>query len=258
MTETSFPVRVYPLKLTSSLTSEHIYGEALNEELSNNDVTVVDNWQDADVVHLFEVNFFTRAALASFRFPELFRILRSDTPVVVSTDDLYFIDEPSLTAQPRLYPINARIQRWLFGQCDAIIAISESVKRALKPAVPDVDIYVVHHGVHERYFAADVEREDPFLLHVSLASKRKNPEAIVSVAERLDCRFVIAGGGWDEYFPDRLRDDTVELLGYVPEAELVTLYHDAGVFYFPTRHEGFGLPVHRVVEHGSVTGDLRN
>jgi len=230
MTETSFPVRVYPLKLTSSLTSEHIYGEALNEELSNRDVTVVDNWQNADVVHLFEVNLFTRSALASFRFPELFRILRSDTPVVVSTDDLYFIDEPSLTAQPRLYPINARIQRWLFGQCDAIIAISESVKRALKPAVPDVDIYVVHHGVHERYFAADVEREDPFLLHVSLASKRKNPEAIVSVAERLDCRFVIAGGGFAGL---ETAQQLEELFGPDPGVEIVLVSESNSILFKP-------------------------
>jgi glycosyltransferase involved in cell wall biosynthesis len=234
-------LRVYPFTLTDAVASEHIYGRELADALSARGVEFVEDWRDADVVHLFEVNVFTRDAIAAFEFPELLRVVRSDTPLVVSTDDLYFVGEPSLTARPRLYGLNARVQRWLFRRCDAIVAISESVKHNLERAVPGTEIAVVHHGVNERYFSDPDPDAEPFVLHVSLASKRKNPDAIRAVAEALDTRFVVAGGGWDEY----LRDDygNVEVLGYVPEDELVRLYEDAGVFYFPTLHEGFGLPV---------------
>lgn len=242
MTGSTSALRVYPFTLTDTVASEHIYGEELAEALSERGVQFVDGWREADVVHLFEVNLFTRDALTAFEFPELLRVLRSDTPVVVSTDDLYFIGEPSLTARPRLYSLNRRVQRWLFDRCDAIIAISESVRRSLESAVSETEITVVHHGVHERYFATPGERAAPFVLHVSLASKRKNPDAIVEVAERIDHRFVVAGGGWNEYLQEDDYDN-VEVVGYVPEDDLVELYREAGVFYFPTLHEGFGLPV---------------
>jgi glycosyltransferase involved in cell wall biosynthesis len=52
---------------------------------------------------------------------------------------------------------------------------------------------------------------------------------------------VIAGSGWDEHIPDQT--ENVDIKGYVPEDELVDLYKLAAVFYFPTFHEGFGLPV---------------
>jgi glycosyltransferase involved in cell wall biosynthesis len=202
------------------------------------------NWRDADLVHLFEVNFYTTASLRAFRYPALVHKLRSDTPVVVSTDDLYFTGEPALTARPRLYRLNHRTQSWLFDRADAIVAISTSVRENLTPQVDPAKIHVVHHGVDDRYRVTDPpQRTDPFVLHVSLASKRKNPGAVVEAARRLDVRFVIAGSGWDSHFQSTERTDNVELLGYVTEDELIDLYHDAAVFYFPTLHEGFGLPV---------------
>ncbi|WP_276300055.1 glycosyltransferase family 4 protein [Halorussus lipolyticus] len=260
--------------LTDARASEHIYMGNLKRELENRGVEAVADWRDADVVHLFEVNFFTTDALLGGEIATLLRILRSDTPVVISTDDLYFIDRAELTARPVLYGLNRRTQRWLFGQADRIVAISESVERAL----PIEHTEVVRHGVTDEYFAesaradsgetqsagddsSDSESPDegpePFVFHASLASKRKNPEAVLETASRLDARFVLAGGGWDEKVPDRLREENVEVRGYVPEAELIDLYHRADVFYFPTHHEGFGLPVLEAMAGGCavVTSD---
>lgn len=237
------PISVYFFTLTETNSSEHIYLGSLRDALADRDVIPVDDHEDADVVHLFEVNFFTRETLRALHFPELLRILRSDTPVVVSTDHLYFVDEPQLTGRPLLYSANHRAQRWLLGQCDAVIAISESVRDALEPHVDASKLHVVHHGVDPFYFATEPERDPPYVLHVSLASKRKQPEAIRHVAKPLDHRFVVAGSGWDELIPDTAAYANVETPGFVPEDELVELYARAAVFYFPTLHEGFGLPV---------------
>jgi len=141
---------------------------------------------------------------------------------------------------------------------DAVIAISESVRENLEPHVT-TPIHVVHHGVEEQYRSEPTLTDDPFVLHVSLAAPRKNPEAVRAVAERLDSeghRFVIAGSGWADELPDDL--DNVEVPGYVPEDELVDLYHRASVFYFPTLHEGFGLPVLEAMAAGTavVTSDV--
>lgn len=232
--------------LTDTHASEHVYMAALRDALVERGVRPVDDWRDADVVHLFEVNVFTRAALSEFRYPELYRMLRSETPVVVSTDDLYFVDEPSLTARPRLYSLNYRVQRRLLDSADAVIAISESVRENLRQHVARTPIRTVRHGVDPAYRVPAAARDgddEPFVLHVSLASRRKNPDAVLEVARRLDVRFVIAGSSWPDLVPDDPAFDTVETPGFVPEDRLVDRYARAAVFYFPTLHEGFGLPV---------------
>ncbi|MUV88591.1 glycosyltransferase [Halapricum sp. CBA1109] len=256
----SGPLSVYFFTLTDTTASEHMYMSSLRDALVERGVTPVDDWREADIVHLFEVNFYSRAALSEFEYPKLLRILRSDVPVVVSTDDLFFLDRPELTARPRLYPVNNYTQRWLFDQCDHIIAISGSVADALRAEFPAEKISVIHHGVDDRYRddGDDSGEETPFMLHVSLAAKRKNPAAIAEVAQRVDHRFVIAGSGWDEHVPSTPATENVEIAGYVPEEELVDLYKRAAIFYFPTLHEGFGLPVLEAMAAGCavVTSDV--
>lgn len=253
------PPRVHFYFLTSEVSSEHIYAQELKDALVECGVRFTDDWREADVVHLFEVNFFTADTITSFNFPTLFRILRSEIPVVVSLDDLYFIDRPEFTVRPWLYRLNHYAQRWLLERVDRTIAISESVKRTLSGYTDADRIHTVHHGVREAYFPDGSHPIDQgYVLHVSLASERKNPEAVVELAERLDERFVVAGSGWEKEIPPRLRADNVELKGYVPEAELIDLYQGASVFYFPTRHEGFGLPVLEAMaaETAVVTSDV--
>lgn len=238
------PLRVHFFFLTSDISSEHIYAGELEKGLLERGIQLTDDWREADIVHLFEVNFFSMDAINSFKYPSLFQLLHSDVPVVVSLDDLYFIGRPEFTAHPRLYYPNMRAQSWLLDRVDGTIAISDSVKRALSDVTDPDHLYTVYHGVNERYFPEDCQRTDEgYVLHVSLISKRKNPKAIVEMAERLDERFLIAGGGWDEHIPRERVGDNVEVLGYVPEDELIDLYQGASVFYFPTYHEGFGLPV---------------
>ena len=234
-------LRVNFFTLTLGGGSEHIYLAELRDALTDRNVEPVDDWREADVVHLFEVNALTGETIRAFEFPTLLRIVRSDTPFVVSTDDLYFSGDPQLTVHPNLYPLNHRLQRQLFQRADAIIALSESVRGRLAEHVTNTPIHVVHHGVDDAYRDAYTEPDEPFVLHVSLAAPRKNPEAVVEVARRLDSRMVVAGSGGDELIPDDA--ENVALPGFVPEGELVDLYHRAPVFYFPTRHEGFGLPV---------------
>lgn len=233
--------------LTDTPASEHFYMAELRDALSDRDVRFVDDWQAADVVHLFEVNLFTRAAFRAFRFPTLGRIIRSETPLIISTDDLYFIDRPELTERPGLYRVNYRIQRRLLDAADGVIAISESVRDALTDHLDDPNsVHVVHHGVDDRYRQEDpalTNGSAPFVLHVSLASKRKNPEAVIETSRRLDSRVVLAGSGWPDLIPDSKAFANVETPGYVPEDDLVDLYKSAAIFYFPTLHEGFGLPV---------------
>ncbi|WP_187433080.1 glycosyltransferase family 4 protein [Natronococcus pandeyae] len=231
--------------------------DQLQAALSAYGVVPVDDWRDADLVHLFQDFILTTDNVRSFRFPALFQILYSETPLVVSTDDLFFTDRPDLISHPRFYGLHHRTNRWMLERADAIAAYSESVAREIGRYVDSTDLHVVHLAVDDRFCPTTSNtdtwtRDDQFVFHASLASKRKNPEAIVAVAERLDEQFVIAGTGWEEIVPERLRRRSVDALGYVSDDRLAELYRQATVFYFPTRHEGFGLPVLEAMASGTA------
>lgn len=251
-------LRVHFFTLTEGGGSEHMYLASLRDALENRRVVAVDDWHKADVIHSFEVNFFTSSTLRSFEFPTLLKMLASDVPVVISTDDLYFVDEPELTVHPELYRPNHYAQRLLFRAADHVIAISKSVEQALTQTIDPNKVSVVRHGVEDAYRVNDLSEREPFVFHVSLASPRKNPETIVETARRLDVPFKIAGSGWREHIPDTPAFENVETLGYVPKKELIDLYKRAAVFYFPTLHEGFGLPIIEAMAAGCavVTSDV--
>jgi glycosyltransferase involved in cell wall biosynthesis len=139
------------------------------------------------------------------------------------------------------------------------MAVSESVRQNLTPEINTDKIHVVHHGVSDIYRVDHPSTtDDPFVLHVSLASSRKNPDAILNTARQLDIPFKIAGNGWDKLMSKEPETENVEILGYVSEDELIELYKRAPIFYFPTLHEGFGLPVLEAMAAGCavVTSDV--
>lgn len=252
-------LRVRFLSLTDVEASEHVYMSELREALRPHGVTVVENWRDADVVHLFEVNLLTRDTLTAFRVPTVLRVMRSQTPMVVSTDDLYFTDRPELTAHPALYGVNHHLQRALLRRADAVIAISQSVKETLLGDLPKENLAVVHHGVGEPFHdGGDRSDRERYILHVSQAAKRKNPEAVLAVARTLDERMILVGRGWANRVSDALRATGIETPGYVTSERLAALYRRAMAFYFPTRHEGFGLPLLEAMASGTpvVTTDV--
>ncbi len=147
-----------------------------------------------------------------------------------------------------------------------IIAISHSTKRDLQDifAVPSERIAVVHEGVEPAppdSWEHDAAFKKPYLLFLGTIEPRKNViglvQAYASLVERFpkvigDTELVIAGArGWksDKTFA-AIRDanrafgsERIRVLGYVPDAKKHSLIAKAKVFVFPSRYEGFGLPV---------------
>jgi O-antigen biosynthesis alpha-1,2-mannosyltransferase len=89
------------------------------------------------------------------------------------------------------------------------------------------------------------------VLSVGVMQTRKNTLKALEALELMppDYRLVLAGGtGYGgEAIPEYIRrkglDGRVLLLGHVPAPRLQELYQTASVFLFPSREEGFGLPV---------------
>lgn len=64
-----------------------------------------------------------------------------------------------------------------------------------------------------------------------------------------DVRGLIAALGITEY---------VHLLGFVPDADLPALYAAASVFVYPSRYEGFGMPMVEALSQGTAVIAERN
>ncbi len=133
--------------------------------------------------------------------------------------------------------------------CHLIFVNSEFTKREVVEllGVPEERVRVALPGVDER-FRPDGERASlgkPYLLSVSTLEPRKNLGALVEAYRLLgrdDLLLAVAGQpGWGEQ--PALDHPGIVRLGYVDDEELARLYRGAAVFVYPSRFEGFGLPV---------------
>jgi glycosyltransferase involved in cell wall biosynthesis len=133
--------------------------------------------------------------------------------------------------------------------CDVVIANSRHTADdvAATLGVPRERIHVAYPGVEEA-FSPEGERarlERPYVLTVATLEPRKNLGTLVEAYRRLgepDLALAVAGAaGWGEQ--PSLDVSGVIRLGYTPPPELPRLFRGATVFAFPSRFEGFGMPV---------------
>jgi glycosyltransferase involved in cell wall biosynthesis len=122
--------------------------------------------------------------------------------------------------------------------------------------VAEERIVVAYPGIDPR-FGPDGERADlggPYVLAVSTLEPRKNLPALVAAfqlvrREHPELTLAIAGlEGWEK---EPLAEEGVRLLGFVSDEELARLYRGAGAFAYPSRFEGFGLPVVEALASGT-------
>lgn len=168
--------------------------------------------------------------------------------------------------------------RWLphiARRVSAITTVSESSKSDIQRylRVPSNRIHVIHPGVsHDFQPASTHEIEsvrsryalpENYLLFVGSIEKRKNLPVLVDA-----CRYLwtsgmrqplVVVGPNDLTDPDSATaiqdlkgDRRLILTGYVPEQHLPALYTGADVFIFPSKYEGFGLPVLEAMACGTA------
>jgi glycosyltransferase involved in cell wall biosynthesis len=199
-----------------------------------------------------------RPALGHFNYviPPAYR-----GPAVVTVHDLSFERDPSLMG-PRdrfffrtLVPRSAR-------RADRVLAVSEQTKHDLveRYGVAEDRIVVTPNAVDPvfRPNGASPERA-PYALFVGGIQPRKDPLAAVEALALLDGELNLVVVGAEKRGGDELRsalrrlglEQRVELAGHVERDELATLYRGAACLVFPSRYEGFGLPVLEAMASGT-------
>jgi glycosyltransferase involved in cell wall biosynthesis len=119
---------------------------------------------------------------------------------------------------------------------------------------PRERIVVAHPGIGEEFAVegAKAERE-PYVLTVATLEPRKNLGTLVDAFALLDdtgLRLAVVGGaGWGEQ--PKLDRPGIDRLGRVGDAELAALYRGAAVVVYPSRFEGFGMPITEAMACGA-------
>ena len=187
--------------------------------------------------------------------PRLLRRLRPDVahfihslplscpaPAVVTVQDLSWERDPSVFGFWDLATFKVFVRRAV-RKSKCVLAISERTKRDLIElyGTPAEKIVVTPLAPDPAFVPAG--GHDSFLLFVSAIEPRKQPLAAIDAANAVGRKLVVVGPPKDEELASELRRRGADVRGYVSKEELVRLYQQAACLVFPSRYEGFGLPV---------------
>lgn len=198
--------------------------------------------------------------------------LRCPVPGIVTVLDLSFERTPEAIPPGRRMYLRAMC-RHSVGQATRVVAISRTTADDLNRLyrVPGDRIDVIHVPV-DAGFRPEMQAGDPgsravlgvperYFLHVGTLEPRKNLGWLIDAfiawhaggaarrAGAADMHLVLAGArGWENAdFHARVRKhgagDRVHCTGFVPPEHMGALYRAASACIFPSRHEGFGMPL---------------
>ena len=168
--------------------------------------------------------------------------LRCPVPAVLTVQDLSWERDPSVFGWWDLATFKLFVRNSV-KRARHVLAISERTKRDL------VELYGTQPDkITVTPLAPDpafrpAQEHDSFLLFVSAIEPRKQPLDAIDAANAVGRRLVVVGPKKDAELVSELERRGADVRGYVPKDELVRLYQSAACLVFPSRYEGFGLPV---------------
>jgi len=193
---------------------------------------------DFDVLHLTGAHYYGHS----------WRKVVGKKPIVITVHDLI----------PELWHNNSDVikqRRAILSAATHIISISTKTKEDLMSyySVPEEKISVVYHGWTE-WASESAEPVFPgkkYILYVGLRTESKNFRFFMNaIAPYLHAHpgleIVCTGKPFDEEELEFI--EGLKLIGrisarFIPNEQMYSLYKNAKVFVFPSRHEGFGIPI---------------
>ena len=182
-------------------------------------------------------------------------------PAVVTIHDLSFERHPELMGRRDRLVFRTMVPRSV-RRAARVLAVSEWTKRDLVDYYdfPEDKVVVTPNGVDPVFTPIGERREDgPYALFVGTLQPRKDPLAALEAVALLKdgLRLILVGPDKGlEAEARRLASELglngrVEFAGHVEKQQLAELYRGAACFVFPSRYEGFGLPVVEAMASGT-------
>ena len=199
-----------------------------------------------------------------------FRLHANKLKKIVSIHDLIFI------RYPHWYPavdrkIYFRKSRYSCMKADRIIAISKQTKSDIIEffRIDEDKIDVVYQSCDPAFSNKLGKKEikkilsyynlpSEYLLYVGTIEERKNLLALTTAVEigSIDIPLVVVGKPTayakkvKEYIAER-KIENIYFLENIPSSDLPALYQKATVFIYPSKFEGFGLPILEALNSGT-------
>ena len=191
-------------------------------------------------------------------------------PVVVSIHDLAFLDHPDFFTVRGLAFFRRGLQLALEHAAAVLVPSRATFDACREAGFEESRLRVAPWGIDtEPATAAHVEAarrryglRRPYVLFVGTVEPRKNLRRTLEAFSRISAEgrpvdlALVGPEGWNEDLAELLdavgeAKDHVQLLGFVPSADLAALYAGAAAFCFPSLQEGFGLPVLEALAQGA-------
>lgn len=197
-------------------------------------------------------------------------IHRSGIRTVVTIHDLIFMRHPEYYNRA-----DVKIYTWKFhrtiAQADRIIAISECTKRDIMRfgGVDPSKIDVIYQSCSTEFKNRESEKmlqqvhtkymlPERYIVNVGTIEERKNVLLAVRALHMLPEEVSIVIVGRPTPYADKVREyveannlqHRVKMLHNVPHEDLPSIYQMAEACVYPSRYEGFGLPVIEAIQSG--------
>ncbi len=190
---------------------------------------------------------------------------RARRPVAVTVHDMTFFTNPEWHERSKVAFFRRAI-RYAAREADVLIAVSEFTARLLRDVTATTrPVVVAPHGVDLEHFTASPHRDSapptglpdvsrPYVFFVGTLEPRKGVDVLLDAFADVaanDDTIELWLAGQDGWGVDELRTsierhpyrERIQRLGYVDDDALPWLLRAARVVAYPSRGEGFGLPV---------------
>src|SRR5690606_1953339 len=180
---------------------------------------------------------------------------------IVTIHDLIFLRYPELYKPLNRYIYN-RKSKYAVENADKIVAISEQTKQDITHfyGIPQEKIDVIYQGCHAAFKQKKTAHEkeairkkhnlpESFVLNVGSIEPRKNALQIVKAIEHIDTPLLLIGKETPytaqirKYIMEKGMTNKVLIKQGFTTEELSTIYQMANIFIYPSKFEGFGIPI---------------
>lgn len=169
-------------------------------------------------------------------------------------------------SHPQYYkPIDRISYRWKFKSAaqnaDLVFSVSEytSIQLQERYRIPAEKIQVHYQSCHPAFYSKEnvpsktASKPDnlpsDYILSVGTIEERKNLLGILKAIKTLDIALIVVGRGKKyleicrDYIRVNMMEDRVHFIERIEINDLVLLYRNALAFVYPSRIEGFGIPI---------------
>jgi glycosyltransferase involved in cell wall biosynthesis len=180
-----------------------------------------------------------RPALAHFQHS---LPLACPCPAVLTVHDLSFERDPRVMGRRDRFVFRTVVPRSV-RRAERVFAVSERTRRDLIDlyGTPPEKIVITPNAVDPAFTPGG--HADGYLLFVGAIQERKDPLAAADAAAEIGLPLIVAGPEKEPALARELERRGAQLRGYVDKPQLADLYRGAACLVFPSRYEGFGLPL---------------